>query len=42
MKSVRGTYFSIWADEPNAKSVSEILDELTKILPIFTKIYGVK
>lgn len=42
MKSVRGTYFSIWADEPNAKSVSEILDELPKILPIFTKIYGEK
>ena len=40
MKAVRGTYFSIWADNAAAKSVSEILDDLSKVLPVFMKIYG--
>ncbi|KSU13695.1 family 20 glycosylhydrolase [Lactococcus lactis] len=40
MKAVRGTYFSIWADNAAAKSVSEILDDLSKVLPEFMKIYG--
>ncbi len=40
MKAVRGTYFSIWADNAAVKAVSEILDDLSKVLPEFMKIYG--
>ena len=40
MKSVSGTYFSVWADKAEAKSVSEILNDLAELLPIFVKKYG--
>lgn len=40
LASVRGTYFSVWADDPAAKTVSEILDDLRQILPVFAEKYN--
>ncbi|MDR2833623.1 MAG: family 20 glycosylhydrolase [Streptococcaceae bacterium] len=37
MKQVKGIYFSVWADKPDAKKIEEILEELKDLLPVFVE-----
>ena len=37
IQQVKGCYFSVWSDIPDAKSEDEVFSDLTKLIPVFVK-----